>query len=544
MARGGSAQRLSAIAVVHGPRRTGEYLVVAAVAASLILTQVLIGGRAQLFALPGCVLLACAALVAAIIVPRRNPSVDPLCLASTTLLFGYIIGRSLLSPAGYFARSVHFVDKNNHRCFTHGDNFMLIPQLQRADYGQRASGFYVCPNHLAGLLEVLALFGLSLTLWSRFPIWAKLVIGYLTGICFVGVALTGSRGGYLSVLGGLAVFVATSVLILSASPGRRLARFVGIGCVVSIAVIAAVTIVHQNAFLRGRAADISDGENVRLPLWRAAIEQWKLQPIFGTGSGTYRFYGRQFRDTVVQNDPVDVHNDYLHLLCEYGVAGAAAFLIFFVAHARRGLEAFREFRAESVTHHQLHVPANALLLAFVFALLANPHTRARTQLATPHFGILCRATVVLVSLVLLAQAIRLLPGEYLAEKGRVALRDERPSVALAFLDDALRFERANPAILFYKGRAFTALALQTQNGAMRDDYYLQAIAAFETGRRLAPLDVTYALDLAYAYDAVARFNEAEAMYTLAKAQDPRSRSVAELYAYHRFKLSEVTPSVR
>ncbi|MFL6531581.1 MAG: O-antigen ligase family protein, partial [Chthoniobacterales bacterium] len=477
MARGGSAQRLSAIAVVHGPRRTGEYLVVAAVAASLILTQVLIGGRAQLFALPGCVLLACAALVAAIIVPRRNPSVDPLCLASTTLLFGYIVGRSLLSPAGYFARSdlysalaavvlygmvATLLTRASRRVavvvlllafamlhvfvgllqFTHGDNFMLIPQLQRADYGQRASGFYVCPNHLAGLLEVLALFGLSLTLWSRFPIWAKLVIGYLTGICFVGVALTGSRGGYLSVLGGLAVFVATSVLILSASPGRRLARFVGIGCVVSIAVIAAVTIVHQNAFLRGRAADISDGENVRLPLWRAAIEQWKLQTIFGTGSGTYRFYGRQFRDTVVQNDPVDVHNDYLHLLCEYGIAGAAAFLIFFVAHARRGLKAFRELRAESVTHHlpcgnrlslniaalcslaayvihsaldfNLHVPANALLLAFVFALLANPHTRARTQLATPHFGILCRATVVLVSLVLLAQAIRLLPGEYLA----------------------------------------------------------------------------------------------------------------------------------
>ena len=38
--------------------------------------------------------------------------------------------------------------------FSRGDNFMLISFLQRADYGQQASGFYVCPNHLAGLLEV------------------------------------------------------------------------------------------------------------------------------------------------------------------------------------------------------------------------------------------------------------------------------------------------------------------------------------------------------------------------------------------------------
>ena len=48
-----------------------------------------------------------------------------------------------------------------------GNNFMPISFLQRFDYGRRASGFYVCPNHLAGLLEVLGIFGLSMVCWSR-----------------------------------------------------------------------------------------------------------------------------------------------------------------------------------------------------------------------------------------------------------------------------------------------------------------------------------------------------------------------------------------
>ena len=65
--------------------------------------------------------------------------------------------------------------------FRNGDNWMPIAFLQRFDYGRRASGFYICPNHLAGLLEVVGLFGLSVAFWSRWPVWAKLLAGYADG---------------------------------------------------------------------------------------------------------------------------------------------------------------------------------------------------------------------------------------------------------------------------------------------------------------------------------------------------------------------------
>ena len=38
---------------------------------------------------------------------------------------------------------------------------------------RRASGLYVDPDHLAGLLEVLGILGLSVACWSRLPGWAK-----------------------------------------------------------------------------------------------------------------------------------------------------------------------------------------------------------------------------------------------------------------------------------------------------------------------------------------------------------------------------------
>ncbi len=180
--------------------------------------------------------------------------------------------------------------------FRNGDNFMLIPFLQRFDYGRRASGLYVCPNHLAGLLEVLGVFGLSITIWSRWPAWSKLLIGYATAMCYAGVILTGSRGGYLSTLASLLVFVVLSARILSAA-GSSLQRRIGLAgfCLAIIAFTAIFSLIHESDYLTDRTRSVADNKNIRLEYWQAALDQWKLSPLIGTGSRTYLFYGRHFR---------------------------------------------------------------------------------------------------------------------------------------------------------------------------------------------------------------------------------------------------------
>src|SRR5207237_3331989 len=93
-------------------------------------------------------------------------------------------------------------------------HFQIFSFIQPPEYGPRASGFYGCPDHLAGYLEVVALMGLSAACWSRWPVWLKVCAGYLSLMGFVGILLTGSRGGYLSTGFGFLVFIGLSLMTL------------------------------------------------------------------------------------------------------------------------------------------------------------------------------------------------------------------------------------------------------------------------------------------------------------------------------------------
>jgi tetratricopeptide (TPR) repeat protein len=263
----------------------------------------------------------------------------------------------------------------------------------------------------------------------------------------------------------------------------------------------------------------------------------------------------------MQSDPIDVHNDYLHLLCEYGAIGAAGFLLFLYAHLRHGLQSFIQFGprrtarggsplsnrlalsigalcavaayiVHSTVDFNLHIPANALLLAFVFGLIANPDIKQTSETLHPAGNFLPRIAVALLGAALLVQGARLFPGEYYAEHARAALRDENPSAAISFAQTALRREKQNPDIFFYLGRASRALAHHLKQGEDPTPFYRAAVAAFERASTLAPLDETYPLDMASTYDEMGNFAEAERMYALARARDPRSTDVANLYQVH------------
>ncbi len=568
------------------------------VAIALLSSQVLIGGTRLLFAFPGYVLVAIAGVLGSFAFRRLRPLPDRICLVSAVIFFGYILARASFSPVPYMARSdvysivagllVYFLTATvltDSRArllilvclltaalghvivgatqFRNGDNWMPISFLQRFDYGRRASGFYICPNHLAGLLEVVGVFGLSITFWSRWPVWSKLLIGYATTMCYIGVILTGSRGGYLSVLMSVLVFVVLSLRIAAAA-GSTLQVRIGASAVVMaiFAALAIFLVIQKSDYLSDRTKTVVDNKNIRLDFWRAALEEWKLSPLIGTGSGTYLFYGRKFRTEAVQLDPVYVHNDYLQLLAEYGVIGVLPFLPFLLLHLRRGLITARRigprriavshrlrsnamalnlgalgalaaYGVHSVFDFNLHIPANVLVIAFVFGILANSgvdqgtHT-ARTLPTWLPWGIV----TLMLAVTLLVQAWRLVPGEYYAEQARTALRDQRPLSGLASARKGIELEHLNPQLFYYLGRSrFLAGDLQTTQGA-RDSFYGAALPAYESARALAPLDETYWLELAFTFDSLRRFAEAEWMFDEARRLDPRSEAIRQYYQAH------------
>jgi len=578
--------------------RAAEICAAFLVAAALGAAQILVGGTRLLFSLPAYGLLGIGGLLTFLALRRVKPQPNQICFASSAFFFGYILVRALFSPVAYLARvdifsvlgglliyflvACFFTESKKRMAlmiflmtigilhvvigaiqFRDGNNFMPIPFLQRADYGPRASGFYVCPNHLAGALEVLGIFGASLVCWSRFPIWSKLLVGYAAAVCYLGVLLTGSRGGYASSVVSLFVLAILSLIILRRASTRLFWSIGGVGLLAALIIGgSAMLMIKKTDFLADRTQNAFDTLPVRFDLWHAAIEQCKVAPWLGTGSGTYLYYGRMFRTERMEQDPVFVHNDYLQLLAEYGALGGLFFLFFFGAHLHNGWKNFQRlgpkrvavspnllstslalnlgalgavaaYVVHSIVDFNLHIPANALLLAFVFGVLANAGVQLEVDPPRVSRSILgWRLLLPLIALVVAIESVRLLPGEYFAERARIALRDDQLESGARFATCGLAYERCNPNLFQYLGSARIDQGDTAQNPATAAQFYQAAIEAFESGRALAPREEAFALGMADAYDSLGRFTEGEWMYQETLALDPRSRSLASSYQAH------------
>lgn len=568
------------------------YLLGTLVVLALLLTQALIGGAKLLYSIPGYTILAVAALfsVGRLLRERRGP--DAICVLTTLCFCGYLIYRAAVSPVEYLARpdlylvlgclciyslAANHLTSSKQRIFIlgvlfvfafaqlivgviqfkDGKQYMPIPWLVRVGYGSRASGLYICPNHLAGLLEVLGLMALSISVWSRCTVVSKILLAYTAVGCFLGVAISGSRGGYLSSAAGLLFFAINSVLALKRlAPGKalKLGPVIVAGTLLFIA--GSVTLMNKSHLLRSRVESIAETNNGRLLLWEAALKQFVQNPVWGTGAGTYLYYGRHFRSAMVQNDPIYVHNDYLHLLAEYGIAGSLFFLVFLLAHLNRARHSLRWLANEhlksrgilsshtlalqlgafsvlvayivhSVLDFNAHIPANALLLALLFGMIANPGVEG-LQLPWPRIATWTGIVAPVTGLVILLAATPKLFGEYYAELARIGVRDNKPQEALEGASAGLIFEKANPDIFYYLGESHRLLA-ETDN---REFHSAMALDAFRKGLTLFPWDLRSLLKCGRTLDELRRFPEAKNYLLRAIDADPNFTNVYAYYGLH------------
>lgn len=558
--------------------------------------ELLIGGTRLLYCLPGYGLLALAGLLAALY-PRWKPSptTSLLCVFSTLAFIGYVLVRNRLSPVDYIARmqffiaagcllmyllTAYFLPGSKSRIgllwgllifalaqvlvgaiqFKESNQYMPLPWIMRRDDWWRASGFYISPNHFAGYLEVIALFAFSLLCWSKRNAVSKVFFGYVGLVCVAGIAISGSRGGYISFGLGCLAFVVLSLiacryfyprklLLLSTVSLGALAVFISVVCYM----------MFQSQTLKARFEQINDPENMRWLLWDAAITQYKLNPSTGTGGGTYLYYGRTFRNPSVQNDPIHVHNDYLHLLAEYGYIGAGLFLLFYLVHGIRGLRSvirisrygaeYGETRSDelalligalssvacytlhSVVDFNLQIAVNALLMAFVFGIIANPNSPPRdSSTAATILAHFSRLPIGALALLLIIYGLPMLPGEYYTEWARVSLRDGKLEDARKYAAMAIQHEKKNPDVFYYAGEAAREMALKGLENSITLNS--EAVEMFQHSLALFPNNTMTLLKLSQAYDQLGRFNDAAKALDRALEIDPNSTFVFTFYAMH------------
>lgn len=189
----------------------------------------------------------------------------------------------------------------------------------------RPEGFMQNPNAFAYLVDVAIVLQAPFLKNRRLFPFSLHVVGLAVAVAVV--ILSGSRSGWL----GLAVAIPV-LLFYRAVDFRATALALAGAALIMAAFLPGSYVVEQGLFL---GTDV--GVVVRVQTGLSALALWSQAPLFGIGLGG--FLKAQAAGTV---PPVVIHNTFLWLLTEAGLAGAVPFSLFFLVCVRalgRGVSA-------------------------------------------------------------------------------------------------------------------------------------------------------------------------------------------------------------
>ena len=249
-------------------------------------------------------------------------------------------------------------------------------------YGLRASGTYLCPNHLANVLATL--FPLAILLLfcadAGFPL-------RLMGLYFLGVATpvlywTQSRSAWA----GLLVGCITSLLLLAWRKSRALFAL----ALVALPLLAAgggwvawrtLPLVQERVQpVLERGLEAGGG---RLDMWRDSLVMIRERSITGFSGGSFVWAYPPYQKHVKYHLLWDyLHNEYLQLQVEYGAIGSGllvagllwggiGLLVAFLRAQSAGIRVLLAAAAGAVAGNMVHA-----LFDFNFHIFPNPHVLA------------------------------------------------------------------------------------------------------------------------------------------------------------------------
>ncbi|MBK7997646.1 MAG: O-antigen ligase family protein [Verrucomicrobia bacterium] len=428
-------------------------------------------------------------------------------------------------------------------------------------YRKRGSGTFICPNHLAGYLEMILPLSIAFTLTGRFEAMMKIFLGYATVVILAGIAVTVSRGGLL----------ATSVaLALVALWLLRQRDYWQRGLIVMVAALAILGGFYWKADIgpeRRERIDIAKQvEDVRFQLWKPAFAMWKEHALFGVGLNHFDTRVRAYRpaEPALQARPERVHNDYLNTLVDWGLAGAALVLSCwallgwqvarvwkYVQRSQSDLGAKRSNKAAFVAagsiglvailvhsffDFNMHIPANAMLAVTLFAVVSS-HYRFAGEASWHTVRLPLRIPITIFLLAALGY-LGMQSWRRTVETTALAksLRAESNSDAqLAALQQAHSVEGKNFETSVALGGVYLERSLQGADGYK--ELAGQAIQWFERGAQLNPYDPHGWIGKGRALDWLGKHDEAAASFKKAEALDPNGYYTAAYLGWHYFQIS-------
>lgn len=267
----------------------------------------------------------------------------------------------------------------------------------------RATGFFLNPNQLAWLMSAAALMCLSVGVWGRCPLAARIFLLYLAVTFGALLVFSGSRGGMLNLVVGLLLFVVLSCFGALIALRRGGAVILAGGLTVVAVVLVGVWFVYSSSWVaKGRLDSAFESPDIRVSFTRVGWRLFQETPVIGQGAGAYSHGSRWARLDHLPADAVYAHNDWVQLLSDYGIIGfglVAAFVFMAWGNGACGfLDQLKErvhsgesglsnggaiqlgatsalggFVVHSVLDFNLHIPANALLCAALLGMVSSTY---------------------------------------------------------------------------------------------------------------------------------------------------------------------------
>lgn len=194
-------------------------------------------------------------------------------------------------------------------------------------YGLRASGTYLCPNHFANLLAMLFPTALALLFLSEAGFPLRLMAVYFSVVSAPALYWTQSRSGWLGAAGG----VATTVLLLAWRKSRA-GFFIALVGLPLLAAAGGWIAWQTLPAVRERFGEVLESPEkaggIRMAMWRDAPAMFRERPATGFGGGSYLWAYPPHQRHVRQHLSWDyAHNEYIQMALEYGAVGLGLALI-------------------------------------------------------------------------------------------------------------------------------------------------------------------------------------------------------------------------
>lgn len=420
----------------------------------------------------------------------------------------------------------------------HGSNLVLNVE-RPAQYDMRASGAYICPNHFANVLAMLIPVAGALLVMPAAGGPLRLLALYSMVVLLPPLYWSGSRSAWIGLLAGVTVTVALLGM-------RRSARRALLLLVITplLLALAGVVVWMLSPMVQERVADALKG-NVRINLWRDTWAMFLDHIWLGVGPGQYRWaYSQYWHFLRMYIDPEYAHNDYLQLLAEFGVLGAALLLgalgwalyrmvrLIRFGDAERGdflIAGFAGACAASAAHacfdYNFHLYGNVQIIAalggITCAVLASGgHLRPPAWWTRiPLRG----APLALVPLLLLLLTVRVTASHLFSTRGDAYREVARLEESLAAYRTALRIDPANAAAHRGIGLIRTGQAAWNLDREARAEQSAEAVARFERALELNRRDLGARFGMARALQAQGRQEEALAAWRELVALAPHHR---------------------